>query len=289
MASYCPLAWIHGSFRIPADWEITHFATSESEGRLDFANRHGHQARLSWQPCKRTPDCERIMSAFHERYLRKESPDAVKMFAGLRTETAGRFLLGYHKPGNPCLASLYHEARRTLLMWTFPAGAAAQSPAQRWKPLLESYADNDGPWREWAAFGMHFFLPRAFVLESANCYPASVSLVFEHPGGQRCVCHRWGIPSELLRGTDLSGFYKTIIAADRSSVLSAQPCEYRGMESVTVAIERAGARGMERLVGARWSGSGRIWHNTAERRLYAFEQTGPPKAAPLDEKKVFPE
>ena len=281
------LAWIHGSFRIPGDWEITHFATSEAEGRLDFANRHGHQARLAWQPCKRTPDCERIMSAFYERYLLRESREEVKAFSGLRTEPAGRFLLGYHTPENPSQAALYREAKRTLLIWTFPP-CPGESPAKRWRPLLDSFAPNDGPWREWAAFGLHFFLPRGFALEAVTCFPANVSLTFENAAGQRCACHRWGIPGELLRGTDLAGFYRKVIAADGGRVLSTQPGDYRGMASVAATIERPGARGVERLYGAAWKGSGRIWHNTEERRLCAFEQSGPRKAQPLDEEKVFP-
>ena len=114
-ADPAPLAWIHGSFRIPPDWEITHYATSETEGRIDFANRHGHQARLTWQPCKRAPDCERIMSSFHERYLLRESREAVKSFSGLRTEAVGRFLLGTHGAENPSLAALTFSGTNYML------------------------------------------------------------------------------------------------------------------------------------------------------------------------------
>ena len=64
MAQGSPFAWHHLRGVVPADWEVSRFSMEDRVGRLEFANRRGLQATVSWEPCEREPDRLTTMTVF---------------------------------------------------------------------------------------------------------------------------------------------------------------------------------------------------------------------------------
>ena len=90
----------------------------------------------------------------------------------------------------------------------------------------------------------------------------------------------------MRRGREREAFFRQILRGHEARVLESRRVEWRGMESVTVAFEVRGRRGMDRLYAAKWQGKGRIWHDANEKRIYALLQAAPRKVTLLDEAEV---
>lgn len=282
------IGWFSFIFDLPDDWDVTRYSTAAPSGRLEFSNREGSQARLSWERSKGLPDVERMLTEYHRRYLQQYDKDEFIGFSGIKTEQVGPFLIGYRHPGEPCQAMAHLPDESIVLMWVFPAYSETLLQTL-WKPALLSFRPNTGVWREWSCFGIQCCLPREFEVERATCRPADVWLEFQHRNMHRIDLHRWGMPRELLRGRDLEGFFRYILRCSDARVLDCRKETWRGMESVRTTIETRGTRGMDRLYASYWRGEGRIWHHTAEKRLYAYVQAAPAKVSLLKETELFPQ
>ena len=282
------LGWYDFVFDLPDDWEITRYATAAPSGRVEFMNRHGTLGRISWEGCKKLPDEERILTEYHSRYLLQFDKDEFQGFSGIQTERIGPFLLGYRNPGEPCQAVAHLPDCKKMLMWVFPDYSPERLKTV-WRPILESFVANDAAWREWAAFGIQCKLPAGFELESAACKPADVWFAFQHKNMHRIDVHRWGLPRELLRSWDLDAYFRHVLRGAGVRVTHSAATTWRGMASVEISMETRGTRGMDRLHGGHWLGKGRIWHNTEEKRLYAWIQAAPKKVALFEEAEMFPE
>lgn len=280
------LAWHDFVFQLPDDWEVTLYSTAVPSGRFEFTNREGSLGRLSWEHTQRFPDEQRILTEYHRRYLRDHDKSEFQGFSGIHTERVGAFLMGYRHADEPCQAVAHLKEAGVVLMWVFPK-YSEQRMKQIWKPILESFTPNADEWREWGCFGIRCRLPRAFDIERARCLPADAWIEFQHKNMHRIDFHRWGLPRELLRGESLEGFFRRILRGSDARVLECRPETWRGMESVRTSIETRGTRGMDQLYASFWHGEGRIWHDTEEKRLYAYVQAAPKKIALLGEAEML--
>lgn len=280
------LAWYDFSFDLPETWETSRYSIAAPVGRFEFLDRNGPLGRLSWETSKRLPDQDRILAEYHRRYLQQNDEDKVGGFKGIKTLTVGRFKVGFRHAGEPCQAVLYLPECKKTLLWVFP-DYSEKLMKQVWTPILESFQPNSGPVREWAAFGIACRLPAEFEVERAICRPADVWMEFQHKNMHRVDLHRWGLPRELLRDRDMEAFVRRVVANQEGRVLSARKSTFRGMESVEVQTEIRGTKGMDRLFSSYWKGTGRIWHDQDEKRLYACMQAGPNKVRLLSDQELL--
>jgi hypothetical protein len=281
------LAWYNLDFELPDDWEISRYSIANPVGRFEFVSRAGNLGRLSWETSKRVPDEDRILTEYHRQYLQRYEEDKVAGFSGIKTTKIGRFRVGYRYKGEPCQALLYLPECKKTLLWVFPDYSSARL-TRDWKPILESFKPNSGHIRRWAAFGINCALPEGFELEKAICRPADVWLEFQHKNMHRVDLHRWGLPDELLRGRDMEAFVRKVVNSQEGRVLSARKRTFRGMDAVELKTEIRGTKGMDRLFSSYWQGEGKIWHHTAEKRLYAVMQAGPKRVRLLTDEELLP-
>lgn len=281
------LAWHHFIFDLPDDWEVTRYSTAVPCGRFEFASREGSLGRLSWETTQRFPDEQRILTEYHRRYLRQSDKAEFQGFSGIQTERVGPFLVGYRHTGEPCQAVAHLGDTGIVLLWVFPA-YSDQRLKQIWLPILKSFRPNAGAWREWGCFGLQCRLPQGFDIERAACRPADAWIEFQHKNMHRIDVHRWGLPRELLRGRDLEGFFRHILRGSGARVLESRQETWRGLPSVRTSIETRGTLGMDRLYASCWRGEGRIWHDAAAKRLYAYAQAAPRKVILVSETEMFP-
>ena len=281
------LAWYHFSFELPDHWEATRYSIAAPTGRFEFMDKHGALGRLSWEHSKRVPDEERILSEYHRRYLQKFDEGSAKGFSGVQTRRVGEFKVGYRHKGEPCQAILHLPKLKKMLMWVFP-NHSEKRMRTLWAPILESFSANDEAWRKWSAFGIACSLPRDFEAEKATCRPGDVWFEFQHKNMHRVDMHRWALPRELLRDSDMDYFIRRVITSQEGRVLTSTQSTFRGMPSVEFEIETRGTKGMDRLFSAYWHGVGRVWHNEDEKRLYAMFQAAPKRVPLLKECEVLP-
>lgn len=282
------LAWHHAQFMIPGEWEITAYSVEDRAGRLEFSTREGFQSLLSWEPCKREPDTETMMLSF----LRKRVPGAEHVsgltLQDLTVKRAGSFLLGFYDDTLPCQALCYLPSAKKLVSWVFAAWNR-DDLAQRIVPILESYEPNEGPLRHYSAFGLRFDLPEAFLLEDMMANPANVMMGFESRRKVRVTFRRWGLPELVLSGDRLAAFHERILRVHGGVVRGATEMTVAGMEAAETAYEQRGEYQMDKFLGRRWeNGQARIWYDREQKRIYAFEQIGPPKRELLEFSDVFP-
>lgn len=281
------LAWYNLAFELPDDWEATRYSTAEPSGRFEFMDRHGAVGRLSWEHSKRIPDEERILTEYHRRYLMQFDEDAYDGFAGIQTTQIGDFKVGYRNEGEPCQALLYLPDCKKTLLWVFPK-YTKKMMADVWTPILESYAPNSSEMRAWSAFGVACSLPAGFEVEKVLCRPGDVWFEFQHKNMHRVDIHRWALPRELLRGSDMEYFIRRVITSQEGRILTATKSTFRGMESFELMTEVRGTKGMDRLFSAYWKGIGRIWHDVDEKRMYACFQAAPRRVELIKEERLFP-
>ena len=282
------LAWYDFSFELPDSWEASRYSTAAPTGRFEFADRNGNLGRLSWEHGKRIPDEERILTEYHRQYLQRYDEDKVKGFNGIKTQRFGRFKVGYRNGGEPCQALLHLPECGKSLLWVFP-DYSEERLTRVWAEILESFKPNSGATRAWAAFGIACSLPAGFEVEKAICRPADVWIEFQHKNLHRVDIHRWGLPRELLRNSDMETLIRRVVASQEGRVLTATKSTFRGMESLELTTEIRGTKGMDRLFSSYWRGVGRIWHDTQNKRLHAYMQAGPRKMRLLTETELFPQ
>lgn len=103
----------------------------------------------------------------------------------------------------------------------------------------------------------------------------------------RVDLHRWGLPRELLSGRDMEQFVRSVVASQEGRVLTARKTTFHGMDAVDLTTEIRSTRGRDRLFSSYWNGIGRIWHDTAWKRLYACMQAVPAKVRLLTDRDLF--
>lgn len=280
------LSWYDFSFELPDHWETSRYSIAQPVGRFEFLDRNGPLGRVSWEVSKRIPDQKRILAEYHRRYLENQDEGRVSSFSGIKTTHVGEFMVGYRNPGEPCQASAYLPESKKTLLWVFPS-YDEKLMREVWNPILESFHPNRGAIREWSAFGIACRLPSAFEIERLICRPADVWIEFQHKNMHRLDFHRWGLPRELLRNSDMEEFIRRVVVSQEGRVLSAKKTRFRNMESVELQTEIRGTKGMDRLFSSYWNGTGRIWHDEDEKRLYACMQAGPAKVRLLRDQEIF--
>ena len=282
-----PLAWHHCQFQLPSDWELTGFASREEKGRLEFSTRNGLQAQLYWRRCDRKPDVGRIIDEIHRRHLRARKAEHAQRFGSLQRANPSQFLFGYDRPDWPCHAGAYLEDSRVLLQWLFPN--FDQDEAEHTiKPMLASFAPNDGDRRHWAIMGLNFQLPEKLKLISVEPYPANVSLMFEGKRLPRVTVRRWGASPLLLKDKPVKHFIHKYVRSI-GSVVSVEERRLFGHPGVEVDFRKRGERVMQKLTGRWWPGKLLAWHDEEAMRIYAFEQVGPKRRKRLELSDVFQE
>lgn len=282
------LAWHEFMFDLPADWEVTRYSIGAPVGRFEFANRAGGLGRLSWEKSKRIPDDHRIVAEYYRRHMDRHHPNPEKDGQSITTKRIGAFYVGYRNEGEPCQAITHLKHPGVILMWLFPDYTPRQL-AELWAPILESFEPNNRPWRAWGGFGFDFALPCEFELEQVQILPADVWMEFQHKNMHRVDIHRWGLPRELLRNSDLEGFASRILKGSGVRIVDTRTEVWRGMESVLFKTETRGTKGMDKLFSSYWPGKTRFWHDAAAKRIYACIQTAPKKLPLLGPEEIFPE
>jgi len=281
-------AWLHFKCLLPSDWEPVAFSSHPKEGRLEFANRDGHLARVAWLQCKETPDIAKMMDEFHKVRLKERDKEALKAFSGLSFRQAGGFRFGIHKPGSPCQAAIYHQDIKTLTIYTFPSFDEGLFKSL-WLPILESYSENAGDFRDWALWGLDFRLPQDFGAIEVSPMPANVSMAFESPRKIRVDMHRWGLPDILLQGRTLEEFYVRFLKAWKCKSLEVSCSSNGPFERVEVSFEKRGEFDMDCLYGRWWTGKAICWHDKESMRICAFEQVSSRKTPKLELADVLPQ
>jgi hypothetical protein len=280
------LSWYDFSFELPDHWETSRYSIAQPTGRFEFLDKNGQLGRVSWEVSKRIPDQQRILAEYHRKYLENHDEGRVSGFTGIKTTRVGSFMVGYRDEGEPCQAVAYLPECKKTILWVFPSYDERLMQSV-WKPILESFHPNRGDMREWSAFGVQCRLPKEFEIERVICRPADVWIEFQHTNMHRVDFHRWGLPGELLRNSDMEAFIRRVVTSQEGRVLSAKKTEFQGMPSVDLKTEIRGTKGMDRLFSSYWKGIGRIWHNEKEKRLYACMQAAPNKIRLLSDQELF--
>lgn len=275
------VAWQHAVFQIPADWEVTGYLIHPEEGELHFATREGIQAEWHWRRCSSVPDIARIMTEIHRRHLAKTDPEQAKVLTTLPSERVGRFLFVYHRPGEMAQAALFLPEKALLFQWIFPVYDRCRLE-QVWRPLLQSFEENDRSLRQWAIFGIDLCLPPEYEIEALEPFPANVTLRFVTRNHRKVRVRRLGLPSFYLQDHTLEDFYRLFLWKQGCKILDSTSREIFGLPGAFVTFEERGAYGFDKLIGRWWKGEGWIWYDEDAMRLYALEQVGPPHTPPVD-------
>jgi hypothetical protein len=280
------LAWWHFTFDLPPAWEVTGYATRRDQGRFHFHSREAFQGQLSWRPASGQPDIPKILFESWRAQWRKHDPAGADRIVSLTTERTGPFTVVYRDRDEACFAGAYNYVTKTLVEWIFPAYTKSRL-REVWTPLFDSFGLNDGPRREWALYGLDFFLPKEFAVEGVAPYPANVRLDFFDGKKRHLSAHRWGIPGHLLGGRPLSVFHRGV-PGRKVKITSAVDAPVGPFPGSRLDYRLVGSKGFNKLLGKWWHGHGELWHDPREKRLYAFHQTGPQRDHFLEVEDAFP-
>jgi len=280
------IAWQDAIFEVPDHWEVTRYSIATQTGRIEFTGREGPLGLFSWETCTRIPDEQKILDEYHKRYLKEFDKDNFQNFSGFNTVRVGNFNVGIPEENEPLHAIAHIPDLNKLMMWSFPS-YSKKKYEEIWRPILTSFRANDGELRKWSMFGINCSLPPDFVIDDAFCKAADVWLGFDHKNMHRIFMHRWGLPEEILRVRDMEQYFRDVLKGHEGRVLTSTKEDFNGMESIRVTAEVRGTKGMDRLYSSFWPGTGRIWYDKEEKRMYAWVQFAPKKIEHLDEKELL--
>lgn len=281
------IAWFHFSFDIPGDWEPSAYAVETRVGRIEFSNRSGYQALVSWEPCSRKPDLRVAMVSFLRKKMPHHQADDLRTVEDISTLQEGDFVLGWHGD-MPAQAVGYVPEDKVLLRWIFEDGSEG-AVNNRWRKIAASFQSNCGATRRYALFGLRFSLPGEFALEDMNCLPANVMMAFESKTKLRVTFRRWGLTEIVLQGRSLADFYAYFLQHEGCREMKIRETRVNGCRAVEAGYCQRGQHKMDRFMGKWWSdGRAVLWHDEHEGRVYSFEQIGPRKAPRLNFADVFP-
>lgn len=99
------VAWHHLRVEVPDTWEVAAYSVEDRVGRLEFNDRGGLLATVSWEPCDREPDRESTMRIFLQNNVLGKDAERRVVPDDLETAVIGPFLLGWDRKGTgPCQA-----------------------------------------------------------------------------------------------------------------------------------------------------------------------------------------
>ncbi len=282
------VAWYHFKFEVPRDWEVTSHSEEDRTGRLEFSTRYGPQGLVAWEPCKRVPDREVTMLTFLQTRVPGIDPKDIQSPRDLEIRTIGDFTVGYHTDETPCQALAYLQEPQKLLRWIFEP-APREVLDRVWTPILRSFKPNRGDWSEICMFGLHYNMPVNYKLEIMKVSAANVHIGYEHKRRARIAVRRLGLPEYMMNGQAIEEFYPAFLNKQKHIVTDSEPACVSGMAACRATYKQRGEHQLDKYMGTYWEGGQAVmWHNTEEKRLYAIEQIGPPKAEYLAFEEVFP-
>lgn len=270
------IGWHDFIFTLPPEWELTSYSTRQEDGAMSFADERGAIGQINWRTVKAVPDCKRIMSEIHRRYLKDQDPQRELTFQELQFQQANNVIMGWDQPGSRFYASAFLEKPRLLVEWTFPDYSSQKAETVR--PMLESFKANipqDGK-LFFGAFGLEINLPDDFKFESISAIPAAITMEFENKKHHRLIAHRWGMPELLFEGSDVKVFYhRFLYNRCRYVIKDIKTVEFFSNEGAEVDFRTRGRFGFDFLLGPWWRGKGTIYHDKSEMRVYAVEHIAP--------------
>ncbi|NLB68336.1 MAG: hypothetical protein GX804_01425 [Lentisphaerae bacterium] len=278
-------AWHHVRAKVPSDWEITAYSVEDRVGRIEFNTRHGLQATVSWEPCKREPDRLTTMTAFIVNNILGKSNARNLRSTDISTETFSNFLLGWLDDETPCQAMAYNPESNHLIRWIFEGYSDRTGRTDTIYPILESFDFNDDEdLCEYNLHGIHCKLPWDYKIEDIIVLPANVMMNFESELTKRkTVFRRWGMASMIFDGRELTDFYRPILRSHSIIIDNAKPCRVNGHDARRILFNAPREHHSERFMRRRWhNGIALIWHNTDTNRIYTAEQIGPDNTPELD-------
>ena len=252
MTQGSPFAWHHLRGVVPADWEVSRFSMEDRVGRLEFANRRGLQATVSWEPCEREPDRLTTMTVFlANNVLGKQAARERNLRVNdVHTAEAGAFVMGWLDLNLPLQALAYDRAGNRLVRWVFEGLTAPENRKRIVEPILRSCDFNDDPAVcEYRLFGIHAILPREYRIEDIATFPARTMMAF---------------------------FYRWAVRGNGIDWISSEPCTVSGWEGRRMRYSAPREHHSDRFMARRWkNGDAYVWHDRAANRVYSFEQMGP--------------
>jgi hypothetical protein len=262
------LAWHHVIFDIPSTWEVIGHKKNADDGQLSVSDRYGEAMQVFWKRLKQAPAIEdRLVELAAANDPESEAKPAIRKRL---TECSGWRFLPSPEPSAPAFAARFLDQTRVLLTVVFPPYPGLDTrPLAR--AVLESFRPNDGPDRDWAAFGLDVTLPAQFRLTEVRALPAMQVLSFENDRRDSISIHRYGMTSILLAGDDMATFFARVkgprIQLRRRGVFG-RPERYEGIE---LSYQSRGKEGLSRLLGRKREGRVWLWHCEDRQRLYAID------------------
>lgn len=284
-------AWHHIRGRVPSDWEITAYSVEDRVGRIEFNTRHGLEAVVSWEPCKREPDRLTTMATFLSNHILGKKNAGTLRATDLKTTEMGLFLVGWMDETLPCQAMGYDPASEHLIRWVFEGRTARTGRDTVIRPILTACDFNADPEAcEYNLHGIRARLPWEYKIEDIVVLPANVMMSFESEASMRkAVFRRWGLAAMIRGEQTLVDFYTPILRSHNILVDAAEPCRIGGCEAFRLTFNAPREHHSDRFMRRRWQdGTAWIWHDRQANRLNTFEQIGPRQSAALAFETVFP-
>ena len=278
--NFSPFAWHHLRGKTPADWEVSRFSMEDRAGRLEFANREGLKATVSWEACEREPDRLTTMSTFLANNIlgKQRARERNLRVTDVHTEEVGLFVMGWLDERLPLQALAYDAKGKHLIRWVFEGLTA---PAKRRSvviPVLTAFDFNDDPDTcEYDLFGIHAVLPRQYRIEDIATFPARTMMAFEGDRSKaRITFRRWGLARFHLEKQSLEQFYRSAVRGNGIDWISSTPCTVSSHEGLLIRYSAPREHHSDRFMARRWkNGQAYVWLDRTENRIYAYEQMGP--------------
>jgi len=250
------LGWHHLCVEIPDEWEVIEYGTRQKDGSLRLSDPEGETLQVHWSTLKRAPNMRNRL----QTWLAKYSPGEDARFREVEAWSLCAV------KGGPLVAVRHDAEVRVLLTLVFSAHARENVGDAAIAAILNSYSQNRGERRVWAAFGIDVMLPGAWELDSVEALPAAQRMHFCRRDGERVSVHRYGmLPMVLAGDTDETFFAR--LKGRRSLVRVEGPWRsglafsYRRTQNRLMDVFRRTA------IGLAW-----LWREPALGRLYVFVQ-----------------
>ncbi|NRA38953.1 MAG: hypothetical protein HRU15_12485 [Planctomycetes bacterium] len=275
------MAWFYTRCEIPEDWECTCYSIEAKDGYLQFHTRNGLEATYHWKILKHVPDELRMVNEIHRRHLERTEHPSAATFTDLQHCKVNDFLFAWDPESKIAHGSYFLKEFKVHLHWIFN-GWTEEKAKEKWYPLMKSHVNNTEDTIHWSLFNIHIKLPDTYVPMEIEAVPANVSLIFEGPKHMHIHVRRFGMPEIMLDGQTLFGFYGKYQKKCGRRIVGRNDMEIFKHPGVRLEVEQRGEYRMEKLSGKWWKGQAFLWHDTKEKRMYAFDQIGPKKAQRLE-------
>ena len=275
------IAWHYFACKVPANWEVIRFGTSDRKGTLNFSTRKGAVASISWEQMRKRPVAVNVMNDFMARHLLAIKEVGKIEQVKLRLETLGEWTLGSWMDDYPLQATRYLEDQGVFLQWAFPHSTHAELQ-QLHEPLLKSLQLNNEDWREWCLWKFPIVLPAGFRPVEVNALPASESMKFSNPQKAQVVINRWGLTGEILKKQSLKEFSIKQFDKLMIRIVDLEETSLNGHDAIRFKLKKRGEMHLDKLYGRYWDGDAIIWHNPEVKRIYCIRQIVPNKIQPLN-------